>query len=284
MVLDAGGYLEGIPDWDKGLTARLAWWLKVAFSPTPLGGLWRAPLLAASLLRLLPRSLRGRAIEVSPPGEGRRLRIRLGTSDLKILEDLYLRQEYRWPLASAPKVVVDAGAYTGLSTVYFATRYPSATIVAVEPSRENYELLVRNTEGLANVRLVHAALWNQRSTLDMVDPGHGPFAYRVGRSGASDGEGREHVDALSVADIADAQKLERIDLLKVDIEGAEVEVFSNATEWIDRVDAVCIELHDRLRPGCSKAFFGAVRDFNVEMWRGEAVLVTRSEGQLSPQP
>ena len=280
-----GGFVEGTPDWEKGVGERLAWWLHVAFSAGPLGGVWRTMLIYASLLRILPRPMRGRVIEVSPRGTTRTLAIRVGTSDLKILEDIYLREEYRWPFAHDPKVLVDAGAYTGLSTVYFATRYPSATIIAVEPSHDNYELLARNTEGLANVHLVHAALWNERGTLDMVDPGYGPFAYRVGRSDATTANdaGREHVDALAVPDIVETYSLERIDLLKVDIEGSEVEVFTDASGWIDRVDALCLELHDRLRPGCSRAFFGAVGDFEVEQWRGESVLMTRRASQLGLQ-
>jgi hypothetical protein len=75
-------------------------------------------------------------------------------------------------------------------------------------------------------------------------------------------------------------KVDRVNLLKLDIEGSEKEVFSNARPWIDRVDAISIELHDRFRPGCSRAFFGAVADFPTELRRGEKILVIRDDSPL----
>jgi FkbM family methyltransferase len=275
------GFVEGRPDWDKRLTERLRWWVAVACSKGTVTGPWRALLLLASLLGVLPPSLRGRLLEVVPPGTDRGLWIRLGSSDLRILEDLYLVEEYRWPLASAPDVVIDAGAYTGLSTAYFAMRYPNATIIAIEPSAANYELLERNTAGLEHVQLVQAALWHETGTLDLVDPGFGAYAYRVGQSTPC--AQREHVQAVTLSDVLDRFALERVDLCKVDIEGSEIEVFMDASSWIGRVDALCLELHDRLRPGCSRTFFQSVSDFATEQWRGESVLVTRRAEQLVEQ-
>lgn len=281
-VVDA--YTTDSPDIDKGIPTRILWWLRTVGGKHGWRRPWNFVLVFLSLCRVLPARLKGHVVSVAPPGTGLTLRIRLGTSDLRVYEDIYLGQEYEWPLRSAPSVVVDAGAYTGLSTAWFATRYPSATVVAVEPSGSNFELLARNAGSLPNVRLRRAALWHEKSSLVMVDPGHGPFAFRVRRPhGAPEdgGEARsELVDAITVSDVASEFSLERIDLLKVDIEGSEVEVFSNAAAWIDRVDAVCLELHDRLRPGCSRAFFGAVADFPVEVRRGESLLVARDERQL----
>ena len=45
--------------------------------------------------------------------------------------------------------------------------------------------------------------------------------------------------------------------------------------WLGQVDAICIELHDWFKAGCSRSFFAAVEDFSVEAWRGENVLVAR---------
>jgi len=280
-----GAYATMSPDIDKGLMTRLVWWIRTV--GTNQG--WRRPLDCAlvflSLLRILPARYRGRAVDVSPPGTALTLKIRLGTTDLKVYQDIFLAQEYEWPLRFPPSVIVDAGAYTGLSTAWFATAYPSATIIAVEPSGTNFELLVRNTAALPNVKLRHAALWHEKCSLVMVDPGYGAFAIRVRIPGNPPDRGEEDrselVDAITVSDVAAEFSLERIDLLKIDIEGSEIEVFSGASKWIDRVEAVCLELHDRLRPGCSRAFFGAVADFPVEVWRGESLLVARDERHLT---
>jgi hypothetical protein len=76
---------------------------------------------------------------------------------------------------------------------------------------------------------------------------------------------------------------QNIDLLKVDIEGAEVEVFSTASTWIDRTEAICIELHDRFRAGCAGAFLSAVGDFPDRIGSGEYLLVAR-RGRVRTAP
>jgi hypothetical protein len=70
--------------------------------------------------------------------------------------------------------------------------------------------------------------------------------------------------------------------LKVDVEGSEKEIFSTADSWISSVDAICIELHDRFKIGCSRSFFTAVQDFPIELHRNEDVLVARADSQLAP--
>ncbi len=74
----------------------------------------------------------------------------------------------------------------------------------------------------------------------------------------------------------------RIDILKLDIEGAEQELFeSDSDTWLDRVNALIVELHDRLRPGCSDAFYRAIRRHNfARLYRGEHVLLVR-QGRLA---
>lgn len=66
-----------------------------------------------------------------------------------------------------------------------------------------------------------------------------------------------------------------IDILKLDIEGSEADLFaSNDTSWIRRVKVFAIELHDRLRPGCSKSFYSALGKFDYHQEvRGENVFV-----------
>ena len=53
-----------------------------------------------------------------------------------------------------------------------------------------------------------------------------------------------------------------IDLLKLDIEGSELEVFQENTGWLDKVTAINIELHDHIKPGCSNAFEAAVSKYD----------------------
>jgi len=65
-----------------------------------------------------------------------------------------------------------------------------------------------------------------------------------------------------------------IDLLKVDIEGSEKEVFQHHKTWIGSVDTIAIELHDRIKEGCSAAFNIATRSFTFD--RKNAMTVFKS--------
>ena len=235
--------------------------------------------------RVLP-GMRGRVVRARVPGSGAGLLVRLGTSDIEVFVQVYGWREYEWEFAVAPRVIVDAGAYTGLSTAFFAMRYPEATIIAIEPDDNNFSMLARNTASFANVHLLQAALWSESGAVSLVDPGDGHWGIRLAesaRAGASESApSGKVVRAVTVPDVMRAHGLGRIDLLKVDIEGSEMEVFSHADPWISSVEAISVELHDRFKPGCSSAFFKAVEDFPVQLRRGEDVFMARDESLRHP--
>jgi FkbM family methyltransferase len=215
----------------------------------------------------------------------------LGTSDIEVFKSIFLDEEYEWHLAVPPRVVVDAGAYTGFSAAWFSSRYTDAKIIAIEPSRSNFDLLRQNTAEFPNVIPRRAALWDSSGSVVVTDPGSGAWGFQVrqpddeNRNAPRELLAKEQVDALTVDDLVREYSIDRIDLLKLDIEGSELEVLANSSGWIDRVDAICLELHDRFRPGCSRAFFTAVRDLPIEVRHGDSVLVVRDEKQLiAPGP
>ena len=93
----------------------------------------------------------------------------------------------------------------------------------------------------------------------------------------TDNEGRNTIDGVSVGDLLFEFGWNRVDLLKMDIEGAELEVLSAGTEeWIDRVGVLAIEVHYQ-RIGCWEAFTRIVteRPF-VLKWCGEYAVLTRA--------
>ncbi len=65
-----------------------------------------------------------------------------------------------------------------------------------------------------------------------------------------------------------------IDILKVDIEGAEKEVFESS-DWMGSVRCLAIELHDWIKPGCSAAVGSVTRDFSI-LQRGETTIFIRN--------
>jgi FkbM family methyltransferase len=240
-------------------------------------GLARGPLLFLASAALPPA--RGRLCRATIPGSKIKVLLRLGSSDISVFNGIFRWHEYGWDLERAPQTVVDGGAYIGLSAIYFTMRYPGTRVIAVEASEENFNLLARNTSDFPNIEPVHAALWPRPGSLVLTDPGTGLWGLQVTDAGAAEstalGARPGAVRAITVAEIISDHGLEKIDLLKVDIEGSEKELFGAPAPWLCQVDAICIELHDWFKAGCSRSFFAAVEDFSVEAWRGENVLVAR---------
>lgn len=244
-----------------------------AAARTAVGRLLRAARAAA-------RRILGRGEERRHPRIAAPMAVRQVSSDADVYRQVIENREYDFPLTPAPRVIVDAGANTGLTSVHYANAYPSATIVAVEPDAANFEVLRRNAAPYPNVRPVRAALWSESRPVALTDPGLGAWGFRVG-------DGRpatQQVPGVTLDRLLAEHALDRVDLLKVDIEGAEREVFDQSAGWIGRVDGIVIETHDRFQPGSTRAVLRAARDFAAVGARGELLLLLRRGGALAYTP
>jgi FkbM family methyltransferase len=206
----------------------------------------------------------------SLPG-GRTIELRPRTSDQYILEEVFVDRAYDVELGFEPEYIVDAGANIGCFTAWAAARYPGARIVAVEPDPGNLLMLVRNTAGLDRVCVVAGALWPEDRPLLLDGPGDDPSAFTV--STASE-VGRP-VLGISIGTLLREQGFPRIDLLKMDIEGAERELFGGDTGWLAATRTVLIELHDRTMPGCEETFLRAVGLHGFECRKHSDIMVAR---------
>lgn len=196
--------------------------------------------------------------------------LRPGTADQEVYHQIFSKEDYRLNLGN-PLNIVDAGAHIGISAVFFAYRYPEAKIIAIEPELSNFNLLLKNVRGYHNVKPVHAGLWNKNSFLTIEDTNVESWAFRV-----SEDLIEKKIPAISIRDILAVFDLANIDVLKMDIEGSEIEVLNSSDEWIDHVGTLIIELHDRFRPGCSEALRRALSGHSYEKYRsGENVVITR---------
>jgi len=200
--------------------------------------------------------------------------VRTGSSDLAIFDEVVILRGYGFALDKAPTVILDIGANIGLATLWFKQRYPAARVIAVEPDAENFELLKRNTAGLKDVELVQAALAPEDGIIGFERAGLNPSGYHI-RDLKS---GEKGVPAISMGSLLQRFGLEDVDLLKLDIEGAEKELFETTDiAWMDRVKTMAVELHDRIRPGCGHAFFAAAsrspRNYDVHAY---LVIATRA--------
>jgi FkbM family methyltransferase len=162
------------------------------------------------------------------------------------------------------RVVIDAGANIGLSGIVFANLFPAARIVCIEPDPINFTLLRMNIAPYPNIVALCAGLWNSNTALRIQNP-HGPtYGYRTAPAAQySD----DTIPGISVPELLKSIGDERISLLKVDIEGAESEVFAEGTtSWLAKVDAIMIELHEHLAPGCSQSFYRALAPYSFRTY------------------
>ncbi len=240
-----------------------------------------------ALLRAVGAKVSGHKVyfEVDRYGCKYPFRLRLASTDVEACEQIFVNREYDFEVERPPGVIVDAGANIGLASIYFANRYPDARIIALEPQRGNFELLRENVAPYGNVTPLHAALWSEETEISVVDPGSGDWGFRTRtpETLASGGAApSQTVAALTIDRLMRDFGLQKIDILKVDIEGAEREVFAHSSTWIDKVDAVIVELHDRFQDGCTRAFDAAVCSFGNRWRRGENIYVSRENSPRRP--
>lgn len=189
---------------------------------------------------------------------GRRHWLRLGSTDPLVWYSVFHQQDYGAALPFEPATIVDAGAYTGLSAIYLANKYPEARILALEPDPSNFRLLLRNIRDYPAITPVNAALWHEDGTIRFHFRPEGQWASSVlaGASGDS-----AVVEAIGMPTALSILGTDCLDLLKIDVEGAEKDIMEHAGSWIDDVGAVFIELHDRLQPGCTEALEAVTSGF-----------------------
>lgn len=162
----------------------------------------------------------------------------------------------------AAPLIVDCGANIGASAVWFSQEFPKAKTVAIEPDAQNFKFLAENSGGL-NVQPVLGAIAGKPGVLRLVDPGEGEWGYRTMGEGIPLGE----VRAYSIGEVLSLAPEFVPFILKVDIEGAEEDLFREEAEIFGRFPLVIIELHDWMLPrgGTSRPFLewhiGRDRDF-----------------------
>src|SRR5205823_10345061 len=169
-----------------------------------------------------------------------------------------------------PDLIIDAGAHIGCAATRFALRYPGAKILAVEAERRNFEALRANMARFPNVQCIHAAVWGSHGRVALADPDEEAWAFRVQplSEETSASSHADYIPAVTVDELLAMAGAARIDLLKLDIEGAEKEVFNaDVDKWLPRTRVMNIELHDRVTPGCTEAFNNALGRYHFKIVR-----------------
>jgi FkbM family methyltransferase len=197
---------------------------------------------------------------------------RHGTSDVDVFGQIFVHREYRCldHLTDA-SFVVDCGANVGFSAAYFLTRFPRAEVLGVEPDPGNFAAMERNLRPYgARARALRKAVWSSTTGLVLTEAPFGDSReWAVSVREAHPGE-RPSVEAVDIASLIGDR---RVDVLKIDVEGAEREIFAGDCPWLEQVDNIVIELHG---PECELLFRRAVERRGYAMSRSDELVVCLS--------
>jgi FkbM family methyltransferase len=207
------------------------------------------------------------------------LLIRTHASDRDVLWQVFIQGEYGPVELSNPKVIIDLGANVGYSAAYFLSKYPTAAVLAVEPDPDNYAICVRNLAPYGQrAKVIHGAAWPERRKLVLDKGTYGDgrdWATRV--KPATEGAGSNAdagIDGYDVETLIGLCNSPEVDLLKIDIERSELELFSRNTErWLPRVKNLCIELHGQ---DCQEVFLSAISSYSYVEHQSNGVTVCQN--------
>lgn len=190
------------------------------------------------------RDAPGPLTSIQLPGVLHPFWFRHGTSDVLAIKQLFVQLEYR-RLQGLPDIqtIFDIGANIGAAAVMLLSIFPQARLIAVEPEPTNVAVLRRNLEPYSTRAMIfEAAVWPTAMPLEVVK-----HQFRDGLDWSNQVKpavsSTESVRGMTIEQMMAEAKVECIDLLKMDVEGAELPVLQGNTEWLHKVKHLCIELH-----------------------------------------
>lgn len=192
--------------------------------------------------------------ELKLSGYAKPVLFRPKSTDIHLIKNILYEREYNVDLRGLnPQNILDVGANVGYTSVFFANAYPESRVFAFEPEMSNFELLKRNTSGYNHVLCSNLAIWNKKENLKTTSNDYDSWSFSLTESGEV--QNGHTFQAISMNEVLQ-QVGGEIDILKLDVEGAEKEIFTpESAAWLKRVKIIIVELHDRKKRGCSEALY-----------------------------
>ena len=224
--------------------------------------------------KLLPGA-QSKQISFCIPQSKGKVFIRPKTTDPHAFRQVFIHGDYDFPINFKPKTIVDAGAHVGYASVYFLHRFPTAKIFAIEPEKANAEIYKSNLMNYENVTLFQGALWGSSTTLNIKNPEANTWSFRMQESSPT--SKTEGINSITIQDIL--EQIDFIDILKLDIEGAEYNLFNCETPWLDKVKMLVIELHERYASGCTALINKKMQEYGFDkiLEKGENVVYQKTD-------
>jgi len=187
--------------------------------------------------------------------------------DVRTIINNVIREEYgQFRPAIGPEWMIDAGAYIGDTAAYFLSRFPKLRVVALEPNPPSYEMASLNLKP-----------YGERAVLLRKGLSASDQCLRFGgnSSGASIQDTGFEIECTSLRTLLEQFSISHLDILKMDIEGAEQMIFSSNTDvWLGRVGLLIIEIHG---PDIETLVSHALRKNNYSMRKFRSIWYCRRD-------
>ena len=154
-----------------------------------------------------------------------------------IYEEIFVKEVYRFDTPNQTPYIIDCGANVGLSVIYFKQRFPQARILAFEADPNIFSILQQNIArfNFKDVKLSPEVVWNEETTIQF---------YLEGGSSGHVTPDQATANTVTVQTISLRDYLqEKVDFLKIDIEGAEFDVLESCSDCLDQVEKIFVEYH-----------------------------------------
>lgn len=176
--------------------------------------------------------------------------IKKDSSDSRVFEQIILDEEYKTVVEEIRKrnikveTILDLGANIGLSSIYLSAHLSPSKIIALEPSSITFNRLERNVEHIASIKCIQKGIWSKNTFLkpDVSFRDGEDWSFRLVETSVKQ---EAILEAVGLDDLMKDEQMSQIDLLKIDIEGGEVELFkSNHLPWLQKTKIIALEIHD----------------------------------------
>lgn len=157
----------------------------------------------------------------------------------------FIEKSYEFKVSESvhTPLILDCGANIGVGCRYWKKLYPQSRVIAFEPDKDNFRLLTKNMDGLTGFEARPEAVWKENGSLTFnavgKESGHLDVMESAGENSSGPTSHQVTIPTVRLRDFLD----QKVDLLKIDIEGAELETLRDCRDRLHNVDRIFVEHH-----------------------------------------
>jgi FkbM family methyltransferase len=160
--------------------------------------------------------------------------------------EIFTNNCYYFETNNPEPVIIDIGAYIGLSILYFKKLYPNSTVIAFEPNPKSFKKLEENifNNDIKKVDIFNSAIWIKDGYKEMYVDNTNMNRFSVA-SFNKDGWNKE-VKSKKIrvkTEKIDKYISQSVDLLKLDVEGSEQRILKSILPYFNNIKNIIIEYH-----------------------------------------